>query len=110
MALEAMDSSKQVNPAILIPIDGSQRSPRDRLYPMTFEVPMADLDLIRLHDQVIAALDAYTTGTGSPTVAYAEFDHLQRVYLATLAGFGMLLARSKDMAMRGESQRRYDQT
>ena len=103
MALEAMDSSKQVNPAILIPIDGSQRSPRDRLYPMTFEVPIADLDLIRLHDQVIAALDAYTTGTGNPTAAYAEFDHLQRVYLATLAGFGMLLARSKDMAMRGES-------
>ena len=35
--------------------------------------------------------------------AYAEFDRLQRDYLATLAGFGQLLSRAKQIARAGES-------
>src|SRR5258708_39844340 len=55
-AQAAIENSRRVNPAILIPIDASQRSPRDRLYPMSFEVPLADLDLLNLHEGTLTAL------------------------------------------------------
>ena len=42
-ALDEVENSRRVNPAILIPIDASQHSPRERLYPMSFEVPLNDL-------------------------------------------------------------------
>jgi hypothetical protein len=100
-ALAALD--KQENPAVLIPVDASQRSPRDRLYPMTFEVPLADLDLLNLHRRVVAALDAYDQAVGDRSTPYAEFDRLQRVYLAALAGFGQVLSRAKEIANAGES-------
>ena len=101
MALAALD--ERASPAILIPVDASQRSPRDRLYPMTFEVPLAELDLLNLHRRVIAALDAYNQATGDRDVLYAEFDRLQRTYLAALAGFGQVLSRAKEIANAGES-------
>ncbi len=101
--LEEIERSGQVNPAILIPVDASQRSPRDRLYPMSFEVPLADLDLLNLHAQTIAALDAYENATGDRTAAYEKFNKLQREYLATLAGFGDVLSKAKEIALLGES-------
>ena len=102
-ALEAMDSSTQSNPAILIPVDASRRSPRDRLYPVTYEVPLGELDLLNLHGQVIAALDIYGKAAGDRSAAYAEFDRLQRIYLATLAGFGEVMSKVKDLAIQGQS-------
>jgi hypothetical protein len=102
-ALEAIDESRQINPAVLIPVDASQCSPRDRLYPMSFEAPLADLDLLDLHGRVIAALDAYQSAAGDRSATYAEFDQLQRTYLATLAGFGEMMSRAKEIAIAGES-------
>ena len=102
-ALEAIDTSQQVNPAILIPVDASQRAPRDRLYPMSFEVPLNDLDLLNLHKRVMEALDAYRNAVGDRAAIYAEFDRLQRVYLATLTGFGTVLNKAKEIALTGES-------
>lgn len=102
-ALAAIDNSRQANPAILIPVDASQRSPRDRLYPMTFDVPLDDLDLLNLQDRVTQALEAYRSAAGDRAALYAEFDRLRRVYLATLGGFGVILAKFKDMAIAGES-------
>ncbi len=101
-ALEAVDSSRQPNPAILIPVDASRREPRERVFPMTFEVPLAELGLIQLHRQVMAALEASRGAHADPSL-YLEFDRLQRTYLATLAGFGMVLSRAKELAIRGES-------
>jgi hypothetical protein len=91
----------QANPAILIPVDASQRSPRDRLHPMTFQVPLADLDFIALHEQTLEALTSYEAGRGA--VAYQRFDALQRTYLATLAGFGSVLSKAKEIANSGKS-------
>lgn len=102
-ALDAIDSSRQANPAILIPIDASQRSPRDRLYPLSFEAPLGELDLLKLHERVLAALDAYKTASGDRAAVYAEFDRLHRTYLATLAGFGAVLSKAKETALTGES-------
>ncbi len=101
--LDAIDSAKQTNPAILIPVDASARSPRDRLYPMCFEVPLNDLDLIGLHQRTLKALEAYQGATGDRNAFYTEFDQLQRTYLATLAGFGSVLSRAKEIALTGES-------
>jgi hypothetical protein len=102
-ALEGIEGTRHVNPAILIPVDASRRAPRDRLYPMNFEVPLDDLELLDLHARVIAALDAYQRATGDRTAIYVEFDQLQRVYLATLAGFGAVMSRAKEIAIMGES-------
>ncbi len=102
-AQEAIKQSSQVNPAILIPVDASQRSPRDRLYPMSFEVPLADLDLLGLHDRVIKALDAYKNADRDRAAAYEAFDRLQRSYLASLAGLGEVLSKAKEIALSGES-------
>jgi hypothetical protein len=103
-ALDALDQAKQLNPTVVIPVDVSPRSPRDRLHPITFEVPLKDLDLIGLHQKVVAAWIAYKQdAAGDRGPAYAEFDRLQRVYLATLAGFGQVLSRVKEIALAGES-------
>jgi hypothetical protein len=102
-ALAAIEDSRRVNPAILIPVDASQRSPRDRLYPMSFEVPLDDLDLLNLHERTLKALEAYQRAAGDRAALYAEFDQLQRRYLATLAGFGAVLSRAKEIALLGES-------
>lgn len=102
-ALEEIERARRASPAILIPIDASQRSPRARLYPMSFEVPLNDLDFIQLHTQTLHALAAYENRRGDRTALYAEFDRLQRTYLATLAGFGAVMARAKDIAILGES-------
>ncbi|HLE27287.1 MAG TPA: hypothetical protein VI793_04170 [Anaerolineales bacterium] len=102
-AQEAIADARRVNPAILIPVDASQRSPRDRLYPMSFEVPLADLDLLNLHAQTLEALNAYQNAAGDRTALYARFDQLQRTYLAALAGFGAVMGKAKEIALLGES-------
>jgi hypothetical protein len=102
-ALHEIEHPRQSNPAILIPIDASQHSPRERLYPMSFEVPLNELDFIQLHSQTLRALAAYENGSGNRTPLYIEFDRLQRTYLAALAGFGAVLSRAKEIAILGES-------
>lgn len=101
-ALEAIDPARQVNPAIVMPIDASLRVPRDRLYPVTFEVP-PDLDFIQLHQQVLAALAAYHTAGANRAQAFEEFKARQQTYLGMLAGFGQLLARTKEIGGAGDS-------
>lgn len=102
-ARASLDQSLDDNPAILIPVDASQRSPRDRLYPLCFEVPLRDLDLLALHARTVSALDAYEHAEGDRDVVYDQFDQLQRTYLATLAGFGAVMGRAKELANRGET-------
>jgi hypothetical protein len=85
-------------PAILIPVDASLSSPRERIYPMSFEVPLRELNLLTLHEQVMAALASYENGGKGNS-----FDKLQRQYLAALAGFGKVMAKAKEIANAGES-------
>ena len=101
--LHEIENAGRASPAILIPIDASQHSPRERLYPMSFEVPLNDLDFLQLHGQTLYALAAYENGSGDRTSLYMEFDRLQRNYLASLAGFGTVLSRAKEIAILGES-------
>ena len=101
--LDELENTREINPAIMIPIDASQYSPRERLYPMSFEVPLNELDFVTLHAQTLQALIAYEQGSGDRTQLYAKFDRLQRSYLAALAGFGSVLSRAKEIALLGES-------
>ena len=100
-AFDALEN--ETNPAMLIPVDASQGNPRDRLFPMSFEVPLAELDFLRLHRQCLQALAEYQGLAGDRTAAYQKFDELQREYLATLAGFGQVMNRAKQIAVEGKS-------
>ena len=102
-ALDALQNSQTTNPAILIPMDASRRNPRDRVHPMSFEVPLSELDLINLHKQVTDALNAYLNAESGRREAYQHFDKLQRSYLATLASFGIVLKQIKEIAANFES-------
>lgn len=102
-ALETIIGETAHNPAILIPVDASPRAPRDRVYPMSFEVPLEDLDLIGLYERTMDSLERYDEASGDRSQIYAEFDELQRTYLATLAGFGEVMSEAKRIAIAGES-------
>jgi hypothetical protein len=98
-ALEAIGSHKRTNPHILIPLDASKRSPRDRLHPMTFSVPFEELNLAHWHEQSLETLQHYYQGKGT----FEEFDEVRRLYLGALADFGRLFSQAKDVAAMGES-------
>ncbi|GAB4526006.1 MAG: hypothetical protein Fur0018_11020 [Anaerolineales bacterium] len=101
-ALQALSNPEGIVPAILIPIDASQQNPAERIYPLSFEVPLAELDLLALAQRTIEALN---TAEAHPSAdpASSTFDELQRAYLAALAGFGQVMQHAKDIAGRGES-------
>ena len=84
-----------MNPSILIPVDASKRTPRDRIYPLNMEVPLVELDLLGLHTHTLHALAEKKDDS--------QFDSLQMRYLATLGGFGTILAKAKDIAVQGQS-------
>jgi hypothetical protein len=94
--------SANTNPSILIPVDASQHIPRDRIYPLNIEVPLNDLGLLNLHTQTLTALADYEASKRNKT-KFAIFSELQRRYLATLGGFGTILAKAKQIAVMGES-------
>lgn len=101
---QMLEQARHQNPALLIPMDASRNSPRDRLYPLSMEVPLAELDLLGLHERTLRALEAYTeSASGDRSAQYAEFDQTQRTYLASLAGFGTIFTKLKEIAIQGES-------
>jgi hypothetical protein len=98
-AQASFNAGQSLNPAILIPIDAACYSPRDRLYPLVFEAPLRELDLLAMHGRVLNALTAYKQGE----IAFETFNQHQRDYLAALAGFGQVFNRAKEIGVRGES-------
>ncbi len=103
MLHQVVEEGSRTNPSILIPIDASLKTPRERIYPLNVEVPLIELNLLSLHNQTMKLLNAYENATQEKTVVYAGFDHYQRLYLASLAGFGAYLTRAKEMATQGQN-------
>ena len=101
--LEAITRPASANPTILIPVDASRRNPGDRVHPLSFEVPLVDLDLIGLHRRTMEALDNYNKARHDRATAYEQFDALQRHYLATLTAYGMVMNQIKNAAQIGET-------
>jgi len=99
----SLQETRHANPALLIPIDASRNNPRERLYPLSLEVPLNELNLLALHQRTIQALLAYEQAKGDRAQPYALFDQAQREYLATLAGLGEIFNKLKEIAARGES-------
>ena len=100
---QLVEEASRTNPAILIPMDASLKVPRERIYPLNMEVPLVELNLLSLHAQTMKLLSAYEDSTEDRAAMYASFDHSQRLYLASLAGFGTILNRAKEIAIQGES-------
>jgi hypothetical protein len=98
-ALGAISRQRRLNPNILIPLDASKLSPRERLHPMTFSVPFEELNLAHLHESCLLTLQHYHQGKGE----FADFDEARRIYLGALADFGRLFSRAKSAAALGES-------
>jgi len=99
----SIEETQRASPSILIPVDASQQSPRDRVYPLNVEVPLAELDLLELHARSIQSLDAYESAAGDRGPVYAKFDAAQRTYLASLAGFGAFMKKARGIAIQGQS-------
>lgn len=100
---DMLEKSRRQNPAVLIPMDASRHSPRDRIYPLSVEIPLRELDLLNLHRQSIENLERYEKTKGDRTVSFAAFDDAQKKYLGSLAGLGMILSKLKSIALQGES-------
>ncbi len=100
---EAWETASRISAAIVVPVDASLRAPVERIHPVTFEVPLDELDLLGLHRQTLAALEAYKSTARRRAALQDEFAELQARYLAALAGFGEFSRRVKDMAIQGRS-------
>ncbi|NUM48244.1 MAG: hypothetical protein HUU38_26355 [Anaerolineales bacterium] len=99
-ALSVMTEKTRINPTVLIPVDASVCDPRERVHPLSFEVPLTQLDLLSLHERTIEALNEYDKGVRT---AYAQFDTLQRQYLLTLASLGEVFHQVKSVAISGQT-------
>ena len=94
---------RSVSPAVLIPIDASLARPADRLHPMSFEIPLTELQIIEHHSGTLRALDRALQARDQRELAWEEFDTARRTYLAILAGVGEVLTKAKEWALQGES-------
>jgi hypothetical protein len=101
---QVVEEGSRTNPAIIVPMDASLKSPRERVFPMNIEVPLTDLELLPMHKQTLKLLDAYESTSGNERAFFHEnFNQMQKNYLATLAGLGDYFSRTKEIAAQGQS-------
>lgn len=91
--------SRQTNPALLIPMDASNVSPQERIFPTLFRNPLPQIsDKFALTQQRLLEYRA------QPDAAtWRSFDRTRRELLAYLRAFGQVLDALKAVTMRGES-------
>ncbi len=101
-AQDALIAVQGKNPAVLIPIDASRYNPRDRVYPTTFRNPITEF--LAVHQQALTALRRYQAAPPRQNRDERRaFTEAQMTYLRLIGGFGELLRRYRDIALRGES-------
>ncbi len=89
----------ETNPALLIPMDASNVSPQERVFPTTFRNPLTEI-----RDRFATTRQRYRTYRDDPTPEHwTAFDRARRELLAYLKAFGELLDAVKAVTMRGES-------
>jgi hypothetical protein len=89
----------ETNPALLIPMDASNVSPRERVFPTTFRNPLTEI-----RNRFVTAQDhyrVYRIQTNSDH--WLDFDRARRELLTYLKAFGELMDTLKAVTMRGES-------
>jgi hypothetical protein len=96
---EILAKSQASNPAIMMPMDASAVSPRERLCPTTFRNPFTQL--WSKYESACAALTDYTSQQSA--AAWAVFNDARYSLLVQLDHFGQLLRAHKGVALEGES-------
>jgi hypothetical protein len=96
---EVLTKAQASNPSIMIPMDASATSPRERLCPTTFRNPLTQL--WSKYRSVSAALDQYSTRL--TPADWAVFNEARYALLVQLDHFGQLLRAHKRVALEGES-------
>ncbi|MEW5958733.1 MAG: hypothetical protein AB1801_13455 [Chloroflexota bacterium] len=96
---EILVSSQANNPSIMMPMNATGVSPRERLYPTAFRNPFANLWTRYQHAS--NALNRYTVDLSPPN--WAIFTEERRALLAQLHYFGELLRTYKKVALEGGS-------
>jgi len=102
---QSLERGRDINPALLIPVDAALTDPQERIYPITFR-NLAD-SLVWVWDETWDAYQAYRKieppDTPEGVEALRKFI-LKRTYLiGNLRAFSYVLAANKAVAMRGES-------
>ncbi|HEU4322220.1 MAG TPA: hypothetical protein VFS21_03640 [Roseiflexaceae bacterium] len=95
-----LEEQRDINPALLIPMDASAIDPRLRLHPATFRNPLPEL-LVRL-DRCNALVSQLRAQPGDAGVS-AAFAQERSALFADLYNFGAALQALKQVTMRGES-------
>jgi len=89
----------EMNPALLIPMDASNVSPRERVFPTTFRNPLTEV-----REKFVIAQDRYRAYRAHPASdEWIAFDRARRELLTYLKAFGGLMDTLKAVTMRGES-------
>jgi hypothetical protein len=103
LALLALDTARQPSPVLLIPMDATSISPRERIYATTFRNPFPDL--LKQHKRALDAIQNLEHGRpfGSPAQMLDEARNARRDYLGTLQAFGEVMRRNKDVSLQGGS-------
>jgi hypothetical protein len=96
---EILVKSQANNPSILIPMNATANSPRERLYPTTFRNPLTNL-WVR-YQNASKALNHYTVNQTQAN--WAVFTDERRSLLAQLNYFGQLMRAYKNVALKGGS-------
>ncbi|PJF35930.1 MAG: hypothetical protein CUN49_08035 [Candidatus Thermofonsia Clade 1 bacterium] len=99
LVTKTLDSLRQSNPALLIPIDATAISPHERIFPTTFRNPMPNI--YEKHRQTYQAFRMLEQGALGVKASEAQAMRLE--YLGMLQKFGEVLLAYKDVTMRGES-------
>lgn len=96
---ETLHRFREMNPALLIPMDASNVSPRERVFPTTFRNPLTEI-----REKFVIAQDHYRAYRGRPdSDHWVAFDRSRRELLTYLKAFGGLMDTLKAVTMRGES-------
>ncbi len=98
--IQSLESSRGINPSLLIPMDASFVSPRERIFPVTFRNPLSGM--FTAYEEAIALLKQYRMSR-TTDYSYQEFDARRREMLSYLKAFGETLEAIKKIAMQGQS-------
>ncbi len=93
---------EQLYPSILIPMDASRVKPAERIFPLSFDVPLREMNLLELHQQALEKLEIFELETDESEAAFQEFHEVQLAYLSSLAGYRMVLNHAKNIVLSGD--------
>jgi hypothetical protein len=95
----SLSKLRETNPALLIPMDASNVSPCERVFPTTFRNPLTEI-----RERFVIAQDHRRSYRRRPDPGHwTAFDKARRELLTYLKAFGEVMEALKAVTMRGES-------